>query len=91
MARMRALELGKPLIRATNTGISVFIDEKGKIIAEAPQFIETVLTETVAPTKGNTPYALLGNWPLYGLSLLFILMHGAMALLRRRLNHLPQA
>ena len=91
MARMRALELGKPLIRATNTGISVFIDEKGKIIAEAPQFIETVLTETVAPTKGNTPYALLGNWPLYSLSLIFILMHGAMALLRRRLNHLPQA
>lgn len=31
MARMRALELGKPLIRATNTGISVFIDAKATL------------------------------------------------------------
>ena len=45
MARMRALELGKPLIRATNTGISVFIDAKGKIEAQAPQFEETTLTQ----------------------------------------------
>ena len=44
MARMRALELGKPLIRATNTGISVFIDAKGNIEAQAPQFEETTLT-----------------------------------------------
>lgn len=31
MARMRALELGQPLIRATNTGISVFIDAKATL------------------------------------------------------------
>ena len=86
MARMRALELGKPLIRATNTGISVFIDARGKILAQAPQFVETVLTDKIAPTKGNTPYAVLGNLPLYGLSLLFLLLHGMMAFVRRRMN-----
>lgn len=85
MARMRALELGKPLIRATNTGISVFIDAKGNITAQAPQFVETTLTQSVAPTKGYTPYSVMGNAPLYGLSLLFLAMHGMLALIRRKM------
>lgn len=86
MARMRALELGKPVIRATNTGISVFIDAKGRILAQAPQFVETTLRYKIAPTEGNTPYALWGDWPLYSLSLIFMLSHGLMNGLRRRLN-----
>ncbi|VEH66265.1 apolipoprotein N-acyltransferase [Rodentibacter pneumotropicus] len=86
MARMRALELGKPLIRATNTGISVFISATGKILAQAPQFVETTLTYNIAPTEGKTPYSVLGNLPLYGLSLLFLLLHGATAFIRRRMN-----
>ncbi|OOF86955.1 apolipoprotein N-acyltransferase [Rodentibacter ratti] len=86
MARMRALELGKPLIRATNTGISVFISATGKILAQAPQFVETTLTYNIAPTEGKTPYSVLGNSPLYGLSLLFLLLHGTMAYVRRRMN-----
>ena len=86
MARMRALELGKPLIRATNTGISVFIDAKGNIEAQAPQFEETTLTHKVVPTEGKTPYAALGNLPIYVLSLIFVLLRGFTTLLKRRLN-----
>ena len=86
MARMRALELGKPLIRATNTGISVFIGAKGEILAMAPQFVETALTYKIAPTEGKTPYSVLGNMPLYGLSILFLVLHGMMAFVRRRMN-----
>ncbi|OOF57211.1 apolipoprotein N-acyltransferase [Rodentibacter genomosp. 2] len=86
MARMRALELGKPLIRATNTGISVFISSMGEILAQAPQFVETTLTHKIAPTEGKTPYSVLGNLPLYGLSLLFLLLHGMMAFVRQRMN-----
>lgn len=86
MARMRALELGKPLIRATNTGISVFIDAQGRIIAQAPQFKEMTLTQKIAPTQGHTPYAVLGNLPLYALSLLFLVLHGMMAFVRRKMN-----
>ncbi|WP_410677995.1 apolipoprotein N-acyltransferase [Avibacterium paragallinarum] len=72
MARMRALELGKPEIRATSTGITAFIDEKGKIIAQAPQFTETTLTQRIAPTKGKTPYAQFGDMPLYLLCILLL-------------------
>lgn len=86
MARMRALELGKPLIRATNTGISVFVDAQGKVLAQAPQFIETTLTYKIAPTEGKTPYSVLGNMPLYALSLLFLLLHSMMAFIRRKMN-----
>ena len=52
-------------------GDSVFVDAQGKVLAQAPQFIETTLTYKIAPTEGKTPYSVLGNMPLYALSLLF--------------------
>ncbi|QVE19958.1 apolipoprotein N-acyltransferase [Phocoenobacter atlanticus subsp. cyclopteri] len=70
MARMRALELGKPLVRATNTGITVFVDHRGKIIKQVPQFKETTLTMSLSSTQGKTPFTFWGNWLIYGLSLL---------------------
>ncbi|MGF7452882.1 apolipoprotein N-acyltransferase [Pasteurella bettyae] len=84
MARMRALELGKPLVRATNTGITAFIDAKGKIISQAPQFKQTVLTTKISPTKGKTPYAALGNKPLYLLALIFTVLRILAALIKRK-------
>ena len=39
MARMRAMETGRYLLRATNTGVTAIIDEKGRIISRIPQFI----------------------------------------------------
>ena len=75
MAQMRALELGKPVIRATNTGVTAFIDAQGKIVAQAPQFVETVLTHRIAPTQGKTPYSVFGDMPLYVLSAVFFLLH----------------
>lgn len=90
MARMRALELGQPLIRATNTGISVFINAQGKIEAQSPQFVETTLTHNVSMTTSHTPYARLGNMPLYVLSAVFVLLRalfwGIKTLLQRRMN-----
>ena len=85
MARMRALELGKPVVRATNTGITVFINAQGEIIAQAPQFTETTLTHKIAPTEGKTPYAALGNMPLYILSLVFILFRILGGVIRRKI------
>jgi apolipoprotein N-acyltransferase len=64
MARARALETGRYLLRATNTGATAIIDPKGKIIAQAPLFVTTTLTGTIFPMRGLTPYAKLGDKPI---------------------------
>ncbi|HEX3398436.1 MAG TPA: apolipoprotein N-acyltransferase [Steroidobacteraceae bacterium] len=64
IARMRALEAGRFLVRAANDGITAAIDPEGKIVARVPQFKEGVLRATVQPMTGLTPYARLGNYPV---------------------------
>jgi apolipoprotein N-acyltransferase len=64
IARMRALENSRYLLRATNTGISAIIGPKGKILARSPQFEVNVLRGQVQPLRHCTPYALSGNGPL---------------------------
>lgn len=65
MAQARALEFGRPLIRSTNTGITTMIDHHGNIIQQLPQFKTAVLTQTLSPTHGLTPYANYGNLPYF--------------------------
>ncbi len=64
IARMRARETGRYLLRATNTGISAIIDERGRVVARSPQFQIDALTAEVVPRRGLTPYAATGNAPL---------------------------
>ena len=61
MARMRALETGRYMARATNTGISAFIDARGRVISQSSQFTAEVLQGTVQPLSGATPYVRLGD------------------------------
>lgn len=61
IARMRAVETGRPMLRDTNTGISAVIAPDGRVRAKAPQFKVDVLTADVQPMTGMTPYARLGN------------------------------
>ncbi len=65
IAQMRALELGKPMIRSTNTGISALIDHHGRITATIPQFEQAVLRDTLITTSGQTPYHKHGSMPLW--------------------------
>ena len=64
MARMRALEGGRYLLRATNTGLTAVIGPHGEVIAQAPAFVATALTASVVPLAGATPYVLWRDWPL---------------------------
>lgn len=63
IARMRAIENGRPVIRATNNGISGFIDAKGQVLATAPRFEMAIITHEIAPRMGQTPYQQFGLWP----------------------------
>ena len=74
MARMRARETERPMLRATNTGISAIIDYRGNISARSAQDEEVVLTGSVTPRAGATPYVRVGNVPAIGLCVAFLLM-----------------
>jgi len=69
IARMRALETGRPLLRATNTGISALIGPRGEILAATPAFEEVVLSGTIQPRAGATPFVHTGNALVVGLML----------------------
>ncbi|MGE3890700.1 MAG: apolipoprotein N-acyltransferase [Steroidobacteraceae bacterium] len=70
ISRMRALEGGRDMVRAANDGISALISADGKVMATLPRFKVAVLTGTVQPRTGLTPYARVGNWPVLLLCLL---------------------
>jgi apolipoprotein N-acyltransferase len=61
IARMRALETGRYLLRATNTGISSIIGPKGEEIQVAPAQERHVLRAAVTPLQGQTPYVFWGD------------------------------
>ncbi len=61
MARFRAREAGRPMIRSSNNGLSSLIDWRGRITAIAPQFEKAVVTGSIQPRTGTTPYILYGD------------------------------
>ncbi|MEZ5543026.1 MAG: apolipoprotein N-acyltransferase [Pseudomonadota bacterium] len=76
IARVRALETGRALLRATNTGISAIIDPQGRVVARSPQFRQAVVHGSVVPMQGTTPFVRFGNWPLVTLCVLVLLGAG---------------
>jgi len=64
MARARALESGRAMIRATNNGVTVLIDPFGQITAQIPQFEQAVLYGQVQAMQGQTPWLRWGATPL---------------------------
>lgn len=61
-SQARALETGRTMLRATNTGATAMIDPHGNILAQAPHFTETTLNVMAQGYTGSTPYVRWGNW-----------------------------
>ncbi len=73
-ARFRALEIGRPVLFVANDGITAIINARGKIQAAAPPYQPYVLTGSVQPMKGKTPWQQVSMDPILIilLGLLFI-------------------
>jgi len=73
ISQMRAIETGRPMLRATNTGATAVIDADGKVLAQLPAFTRAALTTSVQGYRGLTPYIAGGNLPLIAFILLSLI------------------
>jgi len=74
MAKMRALESGRYLLRSTNTGITAIIDPQGQVVKQAPMFKRVALTGEITPLQGATPFVQMGWWIMYVFSAALVLI-----------------
>jgi apolipoprotein N-acyltransferase len=61
IAAMRAVETSRPMLRATNTGITSIIDHRGAELSRLPWFTRGVLEGSIAGRSGATPFVRVGN------------------------------
>jgi apolipoprotein N-acyltransferase len=61
IAAMRAVETARPMLRATNTGITSIIDHRGAEVSRLPWFTRGVLEGAIAGRTGVTPYVRFGD------------------------------
>jgi apolipoprotein N-acyltransferase len=62
MARLRAVETRRFLLRGTNTGITAVIDPYGRLVSRAPEHVRAVLPVGFAPRQERSFYARFGDW-----------------------------
>ena len=79
-SQARALETGRMMLRATNTGATAAIDPKGYVLAHAPHDVQITLDVTAQGYTGSTPYIRWGNWPF------IVFCFAAIAFVIRRKN-----
>ncbi len=74
IARMRAVENQKMLVRATNDGRTVVVSPQGRVLKALPSFVEGVLTARVQGYAAITPYARFGDSLILALAGLWLLL-----------------
>jgi apolipoprotein N-acyltransferase len=84
IARVRSAEAGRYMLRATNTGVTAVIDNRGGVVQTLPQFHAGLLKETVYGYTGATPYARVGNYLVVLAALAALLAAAAPVWLKRR-------
>ncbi|WP_110687590.1 apolipoprotein N-acyltransferase [Salinicola aestuarinus] len=72
MARLRALENGRYVVRATSNGVTAIIDAQGNLREQAPQFETASVVGDVVPMTGLTPFTRTGSWPAWLLAILML-------------------
>jgi apolipoprotein N-acyltransferase len=75
IAALRARELGRYMVRATNDGISAVIDERGRVLKQTQQFTADILEGEIRLFDGMTPFARWGSWPVLLLAALVLLQN----------------
>lgn len=83
IARVRALETGRMMLTATNTGITAAIGPRGHVLARLPEFVVGRLDVEVQGYTGATPYARIGDWGALAAALA-LLAAGALVARARR-------
>ncbi len=73
ISQMRAQETGRYMLRATNTGVTAIIDERGRVLQTLEMFTTNALHTQVQGFSGATPYVLYGNKPILSLIGLLLL------------------
>jgi apolipoprotein N-acyltransferase len=88
ISRMRALETGRPMLRATNTGVTAVIRADGVVSAQLPSYSRGVLSAQVQGHAGQTPYIRYGNRVIVGLW--FVLLAAVILASRKRRSAPPE-
>lgn len=84
-SQLRSIETGRWSVRATNTGVTAAVNERGRVVARLPQFSAGTLVAEVTPFSGTTPYVRWGN------SVAIALFLGLLALAAWRGRRAPAA
>ncbi len=84
IARLRARETARPMLRATNTGITAIIDHRGEIVSRGPQFDVAVVEARIDPRAGLTPYVQMGDIPAVGAAAVLVFLPYLIGVWRRR-------
>ena len=72
IARMRSMELNKPMLRDTNSGITAYINEKGEVVKTMPTDVEGVEQFDFVPVEGQSLFSKFGNLGLYLIMLILL-------------------
>jgi len=73
IAQLRALETGRAMLRATNTGMTAVIGPDGRVLAVLPAFTAGALTARVQGYGGATPYVRTGNALILAIAVICLL------------------
>ncbi len=84
LASFRSIEHRRYLVRATNTGLSAFVDPVGRLVNHSGLWTKEILVERISMMQGRTVYALLGEWFGWGCAGLFLFGIGAVVRTARR-------